>query len=85
MVDTITTVESITCDEEPDPITQDTASDSGVLTHHQSDSSRVRLHSGPPDNEVCLPVPIEPPDMQVLPNTNTKCGRGYSGQGVIRP
>ena len=88
VVDTITTVESVTCDKEPDPITQDKvtevsvpfipppASDSVVRSHHQPDSSGVRLHSGPPDNEVCLPVPVEPPDMQVLPNTNTKCGTG---------
>ena len=88
VVDTITTVESVICDKEPDPITQDKvtevsvpfipppASDSVVRSHHQPDSSGVRLHSGPPDNEVCLPVPVEPPDVQVLPNTNTKCGTG---------
>ena len=88
VVDTITTVESVTCDKETDPITQDKvtevsvpfipppASDSGVPSHHQPDFSGVPLHSGPPNNEVCLPVPVEPSDMQVLPNTNTKSGTG---------
>ncbi len=93
VVDNITTVESVTCDKAilyPEPIIHDKvtevsvslvpppAPDSGVRSHHQPAASGVRLHSGPPDNEVCLPVPAEPPDMQVLSNSNTKSDSGVN-------
>ena len=104
VVDTITTVESVTFDKAilyPEPIIHDKvtevsvslvpplAPDSGVRSHHQPAASGVRLHhqpaasgvrldSVPPDNEVCLPVPAEPPDMQVLSNSNTKSDSGVN-------
>ena len=70
VVDTITTVESVTCDKAilyPEPIIQDEvtevsvslvpppAPDSGVRSHHQPAASGVRLHSGPPDNVYLYP------------------------------
>ena len=104
VVDTITTVETVTFDKAilyPEPIIHDKvtevsvslvpplAPDSGVRSHHQPAASGVRLHnqpaasgvrldSVPPDNEVCLPVPAEPPDMQVLSNSNTKSDSGVN-------